>query len=47
MNYEIDFIGINEECKDAAACCFRFYSEESKRYIVGVYDGGFKSHGEA
>ena len=47
MNYEIDFIGINEEGKDASATCFRFFSEKHQRYIVGVYDGGFKAHGEA
>jgi len=47
MKYEIDFIGINEDSKDASAVCFRFYSEENQRYIVGVYDGGFKAHGEA
>lgn len=47
MNYEIDFIGIMEHTKDASAVCLRWYSEELSRYIVAVYDGGFKIHGEA
>jgi len=47
MNYEIDFIGIKENTRDASAICLRWYSEEESRYIVVVYDGGFKIHGEA
>lgn len=47
MNYEIDFIGIKEYTKDALAVCLRWYSEQARRYIVIVYDGGFKIHGEA
>lgn len=47
MNYEIDFIGIKEHTKDASAVCLRWYSEQAGRYIVVVYDGGFKIHGEA
>lgn len=48
MNYEIDFIGINQESsKDAAATCFRFYSQEFGRYITVVYDGGFSAHGKS
>lgn len=47
MNYEIDFIGINEHTKDASAVCLRWYCEQARRYIVVVYDGGFKIHGEA
>ncbi len=46
MNYEIDFIGIDEEGKDASASCFRFYSQELKRYVTTVYDGGFSAHGK-
>jgi len=46
MNYEIDFIGIKEHTKDASAACLRWYSEQAGRYIVAVYDGGFKIHGE-
>ena len=46
MDFEIDFIGVNEEGKNALATCFRFYSAKHQRYIVGVYDGGFKVHGE-
>ncbi|QOX62378.1 MBL fold metallo-hydrolase [Anoxybacterium hadale] len=48
MNYEIDFIGVNEESsKDAAATCLRFYSQELGRYVIIVYDGGFAVHGKA
>jgi beta-lactamase superfamily II metal-dependent hydrolase len=48
MNYEIDFIGINEESsRDAAATCLRFYSQELGRYVIIVYDGGFSAHGKA
>lgn len=48
MNYEIDFIGVNEESsKDAAASCFRFYSPVLKRYVIVVYDGGFSTHGKS
>lgn len=47
MNFEVDFVGINEDIKDASACCFRFFSAQENRYIVGIYDGGFKTHGEA
>lgn len=48
MQYEIDFIGVNEESsKDASATCFRFYSNELGRYVIVVYDGGFSAHGRA
>lgn len=47
MSYEIDFIGVNEHTKDALAVCFRWYNERLGRYLVAVYDGGFKIHGEA
>lgn len=47
MNYEIDFIGVPEHTKDALAICLRWYSEQAGRYIIVVYDGGFKIHGEA
>ncbi len=46
MNYEIDFIGVKNQTKDALAICLRWYSEQAKRYIVVVYDGGYKEHGE-
>lgn len=45
MPYEIDFIGIQEETKDADAICFRWKNIYSS-YTIGVYDGGFKIHGE-
>lgn len=47
MPYEIDFIGINQDAKDADAICLRFYDSAQKRYIVGVYDGGTQAYGEA
>ncbi len=47
MNFEIDFIGIDEDTKDASASCLRFFSSKHDRYIVGIYDGGYKAHGEA
>lgn len=47
MKYEIDFLGVNEETCDTDAICFRFFSEEEQRYIVGVYDGGTQKYGEA
>lgn len=48
MNYEIDFIGVNEESsKDAAATCLRYYSQEFGRYVIIVYDGGFSAYGKA
>lgn len=46
MKYELDFLGINEEGKDADAICFRFYDDSLQRYVVGVYDGGFQKYGE-
>ncbi|WP_368233708.1 ComEC/Rec2 family competence protein [Anaerotruncus rubiinfantis] len=48
MNYEIDFIGVDEDSsKDASATCLRFYSQEFGRYVIVVYDGGFSVHGQA
>lgn len=48
MKYEIDFIGVDDDSsKDAAATCFRFFSQELGRYITVVYDGGFAVHGKA
>lgn len=45
MKYEIDFIGINEESKNADAICFRYFNEYDNRYHIGIYDGGTKSYG--
>lgn len=47
MNYEMDFIGINKEARDADAICFRFYDVAAGRYIICVYDGGTSDYGEA
>jgi beta-lactamase superfamily II metal-dependent hydrolase len=47
MNYEIDFIGIQEETGDADAICFRYYDDSCGRYRVFVYDGGTQKYGEA
>lgn len=47
LPYELEFVGINKEAKDADAICFRYYDESLKRYVVGVYDGGTLDYGEA
>lgn len=47
MPYELEFIGINKEAKDADAVCFRYYNDSLKRYVVGIYDGGTSDYGEA
>ena len=46
MPYEIDFIGINEDSKDASAIAMRWEKQDGG-YTVGVFDGGFQIHGEA
>lgn len=45
MKYELDFIGINEETKDADAIGIHWI--ENDVHTIGVYDGGFSAHGEA
>jgi len=45
MGYEVDFIGVNEETKDADAIAIRW--KEGTGYKVGVYDGGITKYGEA
>lgn len=45
MRYEIDFLGLRKETKDADAICFRYYDEILQRYVVGVYDGGLTEYG--
>lgn len=46
--YEIDVIGVSADQaeKDADAMAMRWYDESYGRYIVGVFDGGLKAHGE-
>lgn len=46
MPYEIDFIGINEDSKDATAIAMR-WEKPGGGYTVGIVDGGFQAHGEA
>lgn len=46
MPYELEFIGINEESKDADAICFRWDNGKGE-YTVGVFDGGVTAYGEA
>ena len=51
MSYEIDFIGVGDQCKqDADAICFRWKTGQdifgNPIYKVGVFDGGFQAHGE-
>lgn len=45
MKYEIDFIGINKEGKDADAICFRYFNDNDKKYHIGIYDGGTNDYG--
>lgn len=45
MKYEIDFIGINKEGKDADAICFRYFNENDNKYHIGIYDGGTNDYG--
>lgn len=52
MSYEIDFIGVGSEVKqDADAFCFRWVDSYGKDgnplYKIGVFDGGFETHGKA
>lgn len=47
MRYEIDFLGLRKETKDADAICFRYCDETLQRYVVGVYDGGLTEYGVA
>lgn len=47
MNYELEFIGINEDSCDADAICMRFFDVAHARYIVGVYDGGIQKYGDS
>ena len=45
MPYEIDFIGLDKETKDATAICMRWKNWDDS-YTVGVFDGGFTEYGE-
>ena len=45
MPYEIDFIGLSKETKDAAAICMRWKNWDDS-YTVGVFDGGFTEYSE-
>ena len=45
MKYEIDFIGINKEGKDADAICFRYSNGNDNKYHIGIYDGGTNDYG--
>jgi len=47
MPYELEFVGINKEAKNADAICFRFYDDSEKKYYIGVFDGGTSDYGEA
>lgn len=47
MPYELEFIGIDKEAKDADAICFRYYDDSLGRYVIGIYDGGTSDYGEA
>lgn len=45
MAYELDFVGVNTETKDADAIGIRWKNNE-KNYVAGVYDGGLQIYGE-
>nr|MCR4674018.1 hypothetical protein [Lachnospiraceae bacterium] len=45
MGYEINFIGISEETKDADAIALR-WEDQGKTTTIGVYDGGNQKYGE-
>ena len=45
MGYEINFIGVSEETKDADAIALRWEDQEITKDI-GVYDGGNQKYGE-
>lgn len=46
MGYEINFIGIAEETKDADAIALR-WEKQGKTTTIGIYDGGNQKYGEA
>lgn len=46
MGFEIDFIGIPEETKDADAIALR-WEDQGKTATIGIYDGGNQKYGEA
>ena len=43
MKYELDFIGVNEETKDADAIGIHWIENDIR--TIGIYDGGFSTHG--
>lgn len=47
MQYEIDFIGVDTVSNNADAIAMRWKENFATPYIVGIYDGGYKDHGEA
>ena len=44
MGFEIDFIGIPEETKDADAIALR-WEDQGKTTTIGIYDGGNQKYG--
>lgn len=44
MNYELDFIGVSEQTKDADAIGIHWIDNDV--HTIGIYDGGFELHGE-
>ena len=45
MKHEIDFIGLQEQTKDALAVCLRYYDTAKQDYVTVVYDGGTQKYG--
>ena len=46
MDYELDFIGINEASSKSADAIGIRWKNEDGTYTIGIYDGGFEAYGE-
>lgn len=46
MAYEIDFIGVGDECKKDADAIVLRWKDVLGNYKIAVYDGGLQAHGE-
>ena len=47
MNYELDFIGVNDDSAKCADAIGIRWENPDGLYTIGVYDGGFEKYGEA
>ena len=46
MDYELDFIGINESSSKSADAIEIRWKNEDGTYTIGIYDGGFEAYGK-